>query len=1763
MPEELQGVRFFKGMRERPPAPDRNEVINTFNTAYGKLRDIAGREVDASHRPILQKWENGTALDATERAYLGGLDATKKRVLANFEILASAKRQTLDQNRDTFPHEIQRADGSRYTITERIPVEGLLEELYAEIKKIQELVRTGQLNATLGDPQIEELRKLGHTIYKNSRLYPIKYRPTFIQPDTPAHDRTRAEGLYIADDPLRDRGNVTDNFLQGAWTLQNRRELYIPPTTTTTTTNVNTQLGTQTTVNTGPTTATTTATGTPTPTHVPTPTPTPTPGTPRGEPAPTTEPTPTPQPVRVEDIRYNFGMANRSVDIRKRAAELAEEQLRNEMKRGSAWNPLTWVRKIKMRIFEEYYRQKYIERAATAMIANNNSYLQMDVVRNAITDATARITEERQAGRETLERVRMREGRIAGERVAEVQEGPLKTLILNELIHPLINEIRAGTAVNEGTIQQRLREFVARHENHADATVRNQINEIFGRGSTQYGRLAEYFATDMLDLSQTIVRDMNAHHLSLDQIDSKINITLANTTWAAETKAHFNKCDEFIAKMQEYRLTGSIFNPAVLGAAFSLGSFVVIRAPGGIARGIAPFAAPFIGSTIGGLYAGARRSMDLKRDIASHKAERAYGGQKVTKAQIDAQLAGLDPFRRRLARLAGAYRRADLEEFAYDTATTNDLLNGGGTEILTGTNRNSLAQLMSADLSQTANREALARRVAEIRARLDNSHTWNVDLLEFTGRETVEQGRLGLVRAMVEARGALRRAGMNEADIQTMETRFTTEWTNNLAQNRQQKDNAFFNYRFKQALGAGAFGGSVGLAAGLLSQEVVAAGGRFFGAPIGPTTIERAWADITGHRSILDAYPVADAVHEAYNHGGSFAFGARGQMVVDAANNVNIFDETGHPLNNVPLHLDANGHIIGSGKLDPALLQQFKDEHMHIGTTTTEDLIRPTDTNLVDKTFNLEGHTLDMKVPQGILVNGDPWHGEWVKDPTSNAWDLVAWDDKLAAPVKYSGGKIVTLFNDVQFDANGNLINTPDADDLVSYTPETATADPQWVNDLSSGKEVFSNNGYSFLADKGILHVFKNGHEINIYDPSNYLTQPLKVSFVDGKAFIDYTANPQNTVPDVLLDAIKSTNGAVVPNADFGVPRIADLDWQNHLNAIGPSNIFDTQTRLLTDADMIPRVPWPQTETGEHFPFTAKAFDKFLDLKTGHFNATHFFTDGDVVTENGVRVIKFDNGSILFGTNDMMDAYLKVKAGGPDAAEIMKDRFAFWYGKPGDWNAAVLRTSTMEAGIPSQFNGKVWGSFGFVEADGKLHKLIGFGPTESLHTPLNFVKITPPIFALTTPITDTVTAYDITPPIEIPPIVFPFAPRHPLGPMEYIARGSPSIEFGRNVTLGSLIRTGRPRGRQPVTRTTGGYNVQFRDFQTGNIVEGEKALQYINNSFKNSPHVYITLSGAIGDVIHTTAYIDGIRQYAQSLGPGKRITIIVPPNLKDLLTPLANKYNYELITEQRHRCVEKADNMIKSVNEKGAVVFDFDFTEDNGPYPILEDAGNSNIIIHELLSTAVGLYPNDRAGSKRYAEYLGDLLNIPAAQRLNIRPQLPLPANANDIYTDLERRYGIDTNKKQVAVVIEGSGEYKRYSLDNWLAVLKQLEDDGIEFNIIYNPTGGNYQEAELHRVFDQVKNSKLLPTNLTESSVLLQRQKLVLSNDTGLAHIAAVVENGPKVVSLHAYNNLPNIWVTDPQRQTGLWPGADNLPVNNIPPTQVINKAREILRTI
>ena len=603
-----------------------------------------------------------------------------------------------------------------------------------------------------------------------------------------------------------------------------------------------------------------------------------------------------PEPT-VEGVRYELAIGTREPDLEKRARDEANAKLMEKLRGRNIF------RRIKYRIAEEYYRQKFTQQALSAMREHHNTYLSLESVKSElrVVDPEAGRANQVESDKAKVEEIKTRlkaaelgaEGMATGIRTAE---GPLRQQLIETIIRPVIN----GDLTDPQEVQRTLAAFV---QAHADDPV---VAELFGSDKNTWGQATEFFATDLLEVGRAIKADFEAHDQSmkwLDQLlENRLDIHLARPQWASATETQkLSRTDRFIKWAQSRRVTGAIFNPAVVGAASSLATFAILRAPLRVASTVANFTAPGAGALSGGLFAAVRRNYDAKVDISSHRVEREYG------MQIP----------------AGSKRREKMEEFAYDTVSVTDLINGGGVDRQRdGQPRRSVTELVTSDLTNEANQQDLVSRIAEIEARLDYSDVNKVGLITFQSGETIEQGRMELVKIIVEGRQALRNAGVDDSRISVMRAALAHDFETNQAE----QDKRFKRYRLRSSLANGAFGSVAGLVSGVVVQEGVALGMRATGHGVGQTVLERAVGYEGGGQKTVDVF------RDLAGRGGSYDVSSELRFNVDPANHtVQISDiATGKSLTEVPIKIGEDGSMVFDGKMPPELQDRLTEARFEV-----------------------------------------------------------------------------------------------------------------------------------------------------------------------------------------------------------------------------------------------------------------------------------------------------------------------------------------------------------------------------------------------------------------------------------------------------------------------------------------------------------------------------------------------------------------------------------------------------------------------------------------------------------------------------------------------------------------------------------------------------------------------------------------------------------------------------------------------------------------
>ena len=1826
---------------------NRTEITTAFKSAYTRCESSVKDILDRNHLSptIIDRWEKGEKLNPDEENALKNLPPEEKQRLADFKVVTEGKRKTLDVGKNTFTHTYTGEDGTKYSAEEGLPVEGMLRLLRNEIQGIKEKVAKKEMTKAEADAQITAIKGEGYILYKSSNLIQRKYRVASgasAQPSSPAHARARVEAYYIYEDPLRATGNARDDFLDGIQTMQYRRELSIPaddtvheakkakprvPKTKSTSTVVQpTQGG-----NSAPTVATSpnsqvnqpgaaantapieanppiistainqsNTSGNSAPAVATSPNSQvnqpgaavnlvsvgaevingslpPAPGAVDAiVPGSTASPGTTPSPATASEVRHEVYFVNRTVEAENKAAEMAEEQLRNEMRRGNWWNPKDVFRKFKLRFAEQYYRQKYKERALKAILANDNSFLAFNCVKNELTECTKNLAGQKKVGQEKIAEIKAHEtlnDEYARNNVKEAT-GAFRTEIIDQIIKPMVN----GT-MTEAQAKVLLKTFVASHQNDPD------VMAVFGRDATKYREIANFFATDLAEMAEKMKGDIINHTYALEQIDQHISIKLANAEWGAQTDAHFNAVDKIVARVQGNRVLGHLINPASAGIVTSLAlSLALPASKSGISRLIAPGA----GSVLGGIFGGVRRWHDLTVDIASHKADRAYG----------------------LEMPQNAKQRAKIEKMMknshFDVTSVADLLNGGGSgkELTTGQTREGIDQLLGQDLTNADVQKKIIQRMAEIATRVDLSSSLQEDLITAQGsrdvlralggateQEGLDIGRSQLVVQIVKMRMALReKGGMSEDQIKVIEDRLKGEWKTHLRLNVDQEKKAERVYKLKESAKAAVIGGVTGMVSSLATQEATALFQRgVLGMNAGETNLESIF-----HHAVDFAkgehhvpIPTAGVMVEAFKNGGTVA--------VD--NNLNLQIDKNH----VAQFIDSQGHKIG-----PTLVE---DQFGNIKTVDGSLIPKNIQDTLHNIGFN--SHTeagaslLQSNNTVEVLVDGHyktviPEGTAWVKDASTGKFDLVSNNGKIlinnatfgndgTMTYDHTTSLIQNLSQTSYTETGANLLsqNTPTVAAVVDGHNTMIPEGSKWVPDahiqgkydLVLGNKTLINDAV-FAKDGTMTYDMNPGHSLLRVD---MVDSTIKVNGPEGlwtkeTASIDRYEWYVNNTPDSDFNELLCKTYKNGDTIRISMSEMSE-SWQKGLQPEtisvpaalkgllgGPDNVdsrvgvafslggnLKKPLILLSDAsgnlDLNPNAPPGAmidyiNSNGDVAKISLRTVSRAL-LNVDEIKKLGL-TDGDIATEWNA-----DIGGNL--------EYLKVfnvgGTGGDTTGYISTGRFVEQAGK------------------------KVWQSFATIRGTGVPTDIAGEIPSIS---PIDITQ-TKDLFETVVPIPEPFDNLVFVPPIEAPPAIpIPFVPRWPLEAMMngfpgYLT-GYEGFSFPNEGRLDGIMRRRPESGAMSINKT-----------------EAHTALAEAQEAFDRADRIYIPLGGAIGDAVVATGYISAIQEVLRKKGRNIPITLIINRDHGEIFEGLKSA-NLQLVKASRNQTFATAKTLANSGSENNPLIIEMESYGPGAPFIAHEVRNGHNVsTLENLLNCELTLYNNQTDGRSRYSHFIEDLFSLPKdfIGTNDAQTKIPLPdthptmyggKTKQQLYNDLLTRYGIDSSRPQVSINIEASYPGKRYSMQNWIEVMKQIavQRSDIQFNIMYNSssTEVGYRKGDIENLINSSGLSgkvHLAPGNLVETAVLMEKQRLVLSNDTGIAHIGAALESGPEILTLFTPKSgfSPNVWcsnaklipITLPPREEVALPYADirdnderKKNINKINPGEVVRAALRLL---
>lgn len=564
-----------------------------------------------------------------------------------------------------------------------------------------------------------------------------------------------------------------------------------------------------------------------------------------------------------EDIKFATSITNatEAVDT---MAHLGARRDVTESLRETRWGwPIDWIRKTGVRWLEKFHVVRRADRLRQANISNNTSQMTMAEVNGAAASINQLRADGQLEQRAVVER--FNRGQLIGDETQFTAEGELKRLISQDIINNVVN----NNIQNADQLRASLEQFVRNNLGNqtlitagGTETVGQQLQRVFGANASEFGRIADYFATDLLEMGANIREHLAKHNKSLAEIDKQIEIKLGNARLAngGENQDWVDRAIAASRRIQSRTMAGErtilttagvILNPLVVGVVASLGytalmqgssiltrraMMPIILGTAGVATvatgGIAPL---LVGATAAGAIAMNRRFWELGQDGMQHTADRSIIGEKITAKQ--------ETPKNLLQRFANDFldlnRRESLNRRRYDTVSAINLIEGGGNDP-SGNVRRSVSELRKLDISegQEANRNEIARRIAEIQTRLDfnfdgqltfNNHTINTRkaaLIDYENSTEANTKPTDLLIEKNKLKDVLSRGGMNKEQIDLLIGAERVIMSKYFIRNIEQQNRAFMKYRLLNSAGAGVFGAGVGILGGLFAQEVVTAASR-------------------------------------------------------------------------------------------------------------------------------------------------------------------------------------------------------------------------------------------------------------------------------------------------------------------------------------------------------------------------------------------------------------------------------------------------------------------------------------------------------------------------------------------------------------------------------------------------------------------------------------------------------------------------------------------------------------------------------------------------------------------------------------------------------------------------------------------------------------------------------------------------------------------------------------------------------------------------
>lgn len=670
--------------------------------------------------------------------------------------------------------------------------------------------------------------------------------------------------------------------------------------------------------------------------------------------------------------KRTFIIANQSSDLSSPQELQVSEFINQEMKKGF-WN---WPKKIGLNWLEALAKKRVADQIRAASIKSGNPYvvIAMDqsklrlrdlfLTRNLLwrkrdlpqlkLDTESRRNTATTASESILKQLQTEVG--AGQELVQAQ-GELRQMLLDKIIHPLIKE----EITDPLKVQELLREFVINKKNDP------QVQAIFGRNTDRYGRLAEYFATNLIELTSEMKREINAGGTSLAVLDNEIDLRFARIRGRDQTERNLSITDKLIERAEGNRITGFVANPAVVSIASALAlRFALKPTSRGAGASIVPIAGGILAGSIWGAIEGGYK---VKVDRTTRQSGRTF--MKNGEALRPPILRSNRPLER--ARYKAAlviYNRQASIEKGFETT---DYERVPASELKTRL-RNLLD---TGNKSDPRVREEVIDATAEIRARLDFYDLNGIHKISYDSEDATHQQNLDLVELRAEARTVLRNEGLSDDQIITAERQAYGRYNQRFIENTEQQDRAFAAFRLKEMAIRGGIGAGIG--ATFASATVFAA--DFIENISGFNPLKEF------NRAVLNTFggvssEIASFVprlRDAFSHGGTVNVTDNLQAVVNAdSHGVRFTSPTGETMLRGQILPD--GKIAVSGNISGVRSELEQAFDIHQESAPSESLT-PSETELIrDKTLGRA-----IKIPEGT---------HWVHNPDHpKTWNLVSDSD--------------------------------------------------------------------------------------------------------------------------------------------------------------------------------------------------------------------------------------------------------------------------------------------------------------------------------------------------------------------------------------------------------------------------------------------------------------------------------------------------------------------------------------------------------------------------------------------------------------------------------------------------------------------------------------------------------------------------------------------------------------------------------------------------